>query len=152
MPDRMQRGPDEPTDDRIKDLANALLEALLAGDEVGAEITVREAMDAELSTAEIDEEMIGPALWLVGELWERGKISVAEEHLATEIALRVLALQRDAADGRLRRRGARADRRGAPSSRRARLQSRFRGGRGRRRDGQAVELELIWRRVCQGAG
>ena len=96
MPDRIQRGPDEPTDDRIKELANAFLEALLAGDEIGAEITVREAMDAELSSAEIDEEMIAPALWLVGELWERGKISVAEEHLATEIALRVLALQREA--------------------------------------------------------
>jgi methanogenic corrinoid protein MtbC1 len=96
MPDRIQRGPDEPTDDRIKDLANAFVEALLAGDEVGAEITVREAMDAELSTAEIDEEMIAPALWLVGELWERGKISVAEEHLATEISVRVLALQREA--------------------------------------------------------
>jgi hypothetical protein len=62
MPDRIQRGSDEPTDDRIKDVANAFLEALLAGDEVGAEITVREAMDAELSTAEIDEEMIAPAL------------------------------------------------------------------------------------------
>lgn len=96
MPDRIQRGPDEPTDDRIKELANAFVEALLAGDEVGAEITVREAMDVGLSSAEIDEEMIAPALWLVGELWERGKISVAEEHLATEIALRVLALQREA--------------------------------------------------------
>ena len=82
MPDRIQRGPDEPTDDRIKELAEAFAEVLLAGDEVGAEIAVREAMDAELSTAEIDEEMIAPALWLVGELWERGKISVAEEHLA----------------------------------------------------------------------
>jgi methanogenic corrinoid protein MtbC1 len=96
MPDRIQRGPDEPTDDRIKELADAFLEALLAGDEVEAEIAVREAMDAELSSAEIDEEMIAPALWLVGELWERGKISVADEHLATEIALRVLALQREA--------------------------------------------------------
>jgi hypothetical protein len=35
MPDRIQRGPDEPTDDRIEELANAFLEALLAGDEVG---------------------------------------------------------------------------------------------------------------------
>jgi methanogenic corrinoid protein MtbC1 len=49
-----------------------------------------------LSTAEIDDEIIAPALWLVGELWERGEITVADEHLATEISLRVLALQREA--------------------------------------------------------
>ncbi len=93
MPDRTQ---DEPTDDRIKELADAFAEALLAGDEVGAEIAIREAIDSKLSSAEIDEQLIAPALWLVGELWERGKISVAEEHLATEISVRVLALQREA--------------------------------------------------------
>jgi methanogenic corrinoid protein MtbC1 len=53
-------------------------------------------MEAGLTTAEIDEEIIAPALWLVGELWERGDISVADEHLATEISIRVLALQREA--------------------------------------------------------
>jgi MerR family transcriptional regulator, light-induced transcriptional regulator len=93
MPDRTQ---DEPTDDRITELADAFAEALLAGDEVGAEIAIREAIDSKLSSAEIDDQLIAPALWLVGELWERGKISVAEEHLATEISLRVLALQREA--------------------------------------------------------
>ena len=46
--------------------------------------------------AAIDDEIIAPALWLVGELWERGEISVADEHLATEISIRVLALQREA--------------------------------------------------------
>ena len=45
---------------------------------------------------EIDDEIIAPALWLVGELWERGEISVADEHVATEISIRVLALQREA--------------------------------------------------------
>lgn len=96
MADRTQRGPDEPTEERIKELADAFAEALLAGDEVAAEIAVREAMDAGLSSAEIDDNVIAPALWLVGELWERGKISVAAEHLATEISIRVLALQREA--------------------------------------------------------
>jgi MerR family transcriptional regulator, light-induced transcriptional regulator len=53
-------------------------------------------MDADLSTAQIDDKIIAAALWHVGELWERGEISVAEEHIATEITLRVLALQREA--------------------------------------------------------
>lgn len=81
---------------RIGELERAFAAALIAGDEVAAETTIREAMDAKLTTAEIDEEVIAPALWLVGALWERGEISVADEHLATEIAMRVLALQREA--------------------------------------------------------
>jgi methanogenic corrinoid protein MtbC1 len=81
---------------KIAELAGAYAAALLSADEIAAEIAIREAMDTGLTTAEIDEELIAPALWLVGKLWERGKISVAEEHLATEISLRVLALQREA--------------------------------------------------------
>jgi methanogenic corrinoid protein MtbC1 len=77
-------------------LGRAFAAALLSGDEVGAEVAVREAMDARLSAAEIDDEIIAPALWLVGELWERGEISIADEHIATEIAVRVLTLQREA--------------------------------------------------------
>ena len=86
----------ESHQEKVRELARAYAAALLSADEVAAETVIREAMDAELSTAQIDDEMIAPALWLVGELWERGEISVAEEHIATEITLRVLALQREA--------------------------------------------------------
>jgi len=81
---------------RVGEFERAFAAALIAGDEVAAETTIREAMDAKLTTAEIDEKIITPALWLIGELWERAEISIADEHLATEIALRVLALQREA--------------------------------------------------------
>lgn len=84
------------SDANIAELASAYARALLLGDEVAAEVAIREAMDANLSTAEIDDKVMTPALWLVGDLWERGKLSVAEEHIATEISLRVLALQREA--------------------------------------------------------
>ena len=40
-----------------------------------------------LTAAEIDDEIIAPALWLIGDLWERGQISVADEHIATEITI-----------------------------------------------------------------
>jgi methanogenic corrinoid protein MtbC1 len=93
-----------PGDDRggvrrqtlLLELRHAYSAALLDGDEVAAERAVRDAMEARLSSAEIDEELIAPALWLVGEMWERGEISVADEHLATEITMRVLALQHEA--------------------------------------------------------
>jgi methanogenic corrinoid protein MtbC1 len=74
-------------------LQHAYAVAVLSGDEVGAERVVREAMEAGLGSAEIYDRIVAPAMWLVGELWERGEISVADEHLATEITTRVLALQ-----------------------------------------------------------
>ena len=92
---------DSSREAKISDLGRAYAAALLAGDEVAAEIVVREALAADLSMAAIDDEIIAPALWLVGDLWERGDISIADEHLATEISLRVLALEREAR--RLRR-------------------------------------------------
>ncbi len=86
----------EPRIAKIGAFGRAYVEALLASDERGAEIAIREAMEAKLTTAEIDDEVVAPALWLIGELWQRGEISIADEHLATEISLRVLALQREA--------------------------------------------------------
>ena len=80
----------------MTELGHAYAAAILCGDEVAAEIAIREAIEAKLSTAEIDDEIIAPALWLVGELWQRGDLSVADEHIATEISIRVLALQREA--------------------------------------------------------
>jgi MerR family transcriptional regulator, light-induced transcriptional regulator len=84
-------------DSAVSKLSRAYAEALLSGDEVAAEVAIREALTAKLTTAEIDEQIIAPALWLIGELWQRQEISVAEEHIATEISIRVLALQREAA-------------------------------------------------------
>ena len=60
---------------RIGEFERVFAAALIAGDEVAAETTIREAMDATLTSAEIDEGIITPALWLMGELWERGEIS-----------------------------------------------------------------------------
>ena len=70
--------------------------ALLACDQRAAEESIRQALDAKLSAAQIDDQIIAPALWRVGQLWARGEISVADEHAATEISTRVLTLQREA--------------------------------------------------------
>ncbi len=74
----------------------AFLEALLTGDERAAEVTAREAMETGLDEVAISEEIITPALRTVGEMWAGGLLTVADEHMATEISLRVLALQREA--------------------------------------------------------
>jgi methanogenic corrinoid protein MtbC1 len=96
MGGRRENDSDESHEAKVGELGRAYAAAVLTGDEVAAERAIREAIDARLSAAEIDDEIIAPALWLVGQLWERGEISIADEHLATEISMRVLALQREA--------------------------------------------------------
>jgi MerR family transcriptional regulator, light-induced transcriptional regulator len=96
MGDRRKNDSHESHEAKVSEAGRAYAAALLSGDEIAAEIAIREAIDANLTTAEIDDEIIAPALWLVGDLWQRGQISVADEHIATEISIRVLALQREA--------------------------------------------------------
>jgi len=85
------------SEQRLTDeLQRAYADALLAGEPGVAEAVIREAIEARLDEAVIDEHVIRPALVLVGDLWAEGLISIAEEHLATSISVRVLALQREA--------------------------------------------------------
>jgi methanogenic corrinoid protein MtbC1 len=71
--------------------------ALLAGDSGAAEQVAREAFELTLSEAMLYDLVVGPAMHRVGQLWAAGEIGVAHEHLATQIATRVLALAHDLA-------------------------------------------------------
>jgi methanogenic corrinoid protein MtbC1 len=81
---------------RLADFRRAYTGACLAGDPAEAERVVAEAIEAGLAAATIDDRIIAPAMRLVGDLWAEGRLGIDQEHLATEISLRVLALQRDA--------------------------------------------------------
>jgi methanogenic corrinoid protein MtbC1 len=81
---------------RAAEFQRAYADALLAGEPRAAEVVIREAIEAGLGEAVIDDQVIRPALQLVGDLWADGQLSVAEEHLATSISMRVLTLQREA--------------------------------------------------------
>jgi methanogenic corrinoid protein MtbC1 len=96
MANRRRQDPRKSHEEKVRHLADAYLSALLSADLTAAEGTIRDAHDADLSPAEVYERVIAPGLWRIGELWERGEVSVADEHAATEISLRVLALQREA--------------------------------------------------------
>jgi methanogenic corrinoid protein MtbC1 len=93
------------SDERVTALAQDFTKALLSGDELGADVVIRRAIEADLSQTEISEQLIAPALWLIGDLWQRGEITVADEHLATEITLRVLALEQESRRVRDQRKG-----------------------------------------------
>jgi methanogenic corrinoid protein MtbC1 len=90
---------DEPRDHEpwlVAEFQRAYADALLAGDPHAAEAAIREAIEAGLDEATIDDRVIGPALVLVGDLWANGSISIADEHLATSISMRVMTLQHEA--------------------------------------------------------
>lgn len=80
----------------LRSLRRAYSSALLAGDPAEAERVARDAIDAGFEEPVIAGEVIAPAMHRIGELWERAEVTVADEHLATQITLRVLALQREA--------------------------------------------------------
>jgi MerR family transcriptional regulator, light-induced transcriptional regulator len=62
--------------------SSRLLEALLENDTEHADQLVGEAL-AAASPDEIIVHLIGPVMSAIGEAWEQGRISVANEHLAT---------------------------------------------------------------------
>jgi methanogenic corrinoid protein MtbC1 len=95
----VERGRDEF---RKRLLAESLSErfgvALLAGDSHAAEQVAEDALELTLAEAELYELVVAPAMHRIGQLWAKGEIGVAHEHLATQIATRVLVLAHELAE------------------------------------------------------
>lgn len=72
-------------------LQQAYLNALLSGNRLLAMQHVMDAFRNGLSLEEIYVDVIQPVLYNVGYLWEKGKVSVAQEHLATAITQTILS-------------------------------------------------------------
>jgi len=51
----------------------------------------RQALGEGMGVAGLYQRVIAPAMWRIGELWEKGEISVADEHLATALTHQVIA-------------------------------------------------------------
>ncbi len=60
-------------------------EALVRGDPVAATDLVMGLMESGASLSEIVQDVVAPAQTRVGELWERGEWTVAQEHTATAV-------------------------------------------------------------------
>jgi len=74
-----------------EELASRFEDALEKGDAVSAESIVAEALQANLEVEEVYDQVIGPGMIRIGHLWQEGKASVADEHLATAISQQVMA-------------------------------------------------------------
>ncbi|MGA2929131.1 MAG: diguanylate cyclase, partial [Solirubrobacteraceae bacterium] len=72
-------------------LPAAFGDALRAGDPHAAAGVVDDALGSGLSSVEIQSRVIAPAMWGIGELWQLGQLTIADEHLATAVSHHVLA-------------------------------------------------------------
>lgn len=74
----------------ISSYQTSFLKAILSGDRNNGAAIVAELYDSGNSVKDIYEKVIREALYKVGEMWEKGEISVATEHLASAIVESVL--------------------------------------------------------------
>ncbi len=82
--------------------SRARLEArLLAGDEAGAWAIAEAALASDMTPEDVLLELIGPAMQAIGTGWERGELSVADEHRASAVVTRLISRL----SGRFTRRG-----------------------------------------------
>jgi diguanylate cyclase (GGDEF)-like protein len=77
-------------DRRLAAIGERYRVALCAADGPTAEAAVAEALVAGVAPTTIQVGVITPAMERIGELWEQGKITVADEHLATGLSYRAL--------------------------------------------------------------
>lgn len=87
----LKRGHDHSVRPRhAADWKNRLVARLLEGDEAGAWGVLEGALASGWSPDDVYTKVIGPAMSAVGEKWHDGEISVADEHLASSIVLRLI--------------------------------------------------------------
>jgi len=70
----------------LRELALVCRTRLLDGDHAGVESLLAAARLAGVSLVDVHAAIIAPALSDIGLLWARGELSIADEHMATEIA------------------------------------------------------------------
>jgi excisionase family DNA binding protein len=83
-PSATQRGA-APWDER-------LLSRMLEADVSGAWALTEAALASGMKPEEAFEALLVPALRNVGDMWEAGEIGVADEHAASQVAIRIIAL------------------------------------------------------------
>ncbi len=75
---------------QAKAMFESLEEAGRTGDFAASSVAVDSAIEAGLKPSEVMVGVLHPALVRIGQLWESGEISVAEEHRFTDFALRLI--------------------------------------------------------------
>lgn len=72
-------------------MSRAYGDALRAADGAAAERVALDCLRRGMGVEALYGRVIAPAMWRIGSLWEKGAITVADEHLATALTHRVMA-------------------------------------------------------------
>jgi diguanylate cyclase (GGDEF)-like protein len=78
-------------DQATRRLSRIYQDALAVADAGSAGRVARQALGEGMGVAGLYQRVIAPAMWRIGELWEQGTISVADEHLATALTHQAMA-------------------------------------------------------------
>lgn len=89
--ERGERPSRREVDQATRHLSRTYQDALTVADPGGAGRVARQALGEGMGVAGLYQRVIAPAMWRIGELWQQGKISVADEHLATALTHQVMA-------------------------------------------------------------
>jgi methanogenic corrinoid protein MtbC1 len=81
-----------------RDEVLALVDSLLGSDYPAAQQRLRQAMSDGATLADVFVDLVQPALYEVGFAWETGRITAAQEHLASAMVSRLLASLSDGAE------------------------------------------------------
>ena len=84
-------GDTAPKPPRSELVPQLLVERLLAGDENGAFQLLESAMASGAGAEEVYLDFIAPTMVVIGQRWHDGDITVADEHLASSTAFRVVS-------------------------------------------------------------
>lgn len=82
-----------------------LMSRLVAGDEMGSWRIIEASLESGATPAEVQETVVVPALVEIGERWARGELSVADEHVASQVVGRLMGRLGPHFHARGRRRG-----------------------------------------------
>ncbi len=75
---------------RLASIGGRYTSALCAADSLAVEGLVTEALAAGLSPTAIQVGVISQGMKRIGDLWEQGELTIADEHVATGLSSRAL--------------------------------------------------------------
>ena len=75
---------------RSTDYPAELVRTMVNADEAATWVVVEDALSSGMEPLTFHIDVLTPALREIGDMWERGDISVAQEHQASAVALRVI--------------------------------------------------------------
>jgi excisionase family DNA binding protein len=88
--ERLDTSPDVPSRKRSAPWRDRLQARMLAGDEAGSWGVVEAAFASGMTPADFYCEVLTPALYNIGELWQEGELGVEDEHLASAVAAGII--------------------------------------------------------------